>query len=59
MKVLGQDQVSILVWTDDSEKVVVYLFENKDDGYVSWGTFVSDRLTKQDVSGKETGVWER
>lgn len=53
----GEDDVcSMVVWSGESEDVVVYQFREHDGLYDYMTTFVSGTMSKEDVEGKEDGV---
>ncbi len=58
VKEIDAQNTSILVWTDSSENVTIYMLEKNSNSYILQSTFLSEELTKQDMIGKETGVWE-
>lgn len=58
VKELQDQNTSVLVWTDSSENVLIYIVAKNSNGYTLQNAFLSNQLTKQDMTGKETGVWE-
>lgn len=48
--------LNVLVWTEEEEDVVIYQFKPKDDGYFFESAFLSNAISKNDVTGKEDGI---
>lgn len=56
-KLMEEENVYIVAWSDDSEDIVIYQIAQQEDGYAIVTAFISSALTKEDVKGKEDGVW--
>lgn len=48
--------LNVLVWTEEEEDVIIYQFKPKDDGYFFESAFLSNAISKNDVTGKEDGI---
>ena len=56
-KMLEDEHVYIVTWSEDSEDIVAYQIAKQEDGYMIVTAFVSSTLAKEDVEGKEDGIW--
>ncbi len=48
---------NVVAWTLDGEDIIVYQLAKNEDGYMIVYVFASSSLSKDDVTGKEDGVW--
>ncbi len=56
-KLMKEEDVYIVAWSEDSDDIVIYQIAQQEDGYTIVTAFISSALTKEDVNGKEDGVW--
>lgn len=49
---------NIIVWTDIENDVYIYQFTKENDKYIRQNVFKSEKIKKEDVQGKETGIIE-
>ncbi len=55
---INEQKLNIIVWTDEEDGVYIYQFTKENDKYIKELVFQSEKIKKEDLQGKETGIIE-